>query len=272
MKKDQLPIKEQIKILKDALATTKIELEEVKAQETPVGRMTRLDHQTKKLQEDIGLAELQERQEQQKPFLDEIAKGLRELQTGRFSQIEVWAKLTDLEALGAQVSALLQSRRRWRRMEQLKVEVLDPEWRGRLVPQIESEENTPLGVLERGLKPDPAREKEPVHTWIRGHRAEVLERQGKVKILKGEYAIFEEIVIPDPVPPVLSALQAVNLGPPVKDAEGAMLPEFEKLKEFLGEPFEISWAHASKIEGERRRIETWKKRDKEQKAKAAKKS
>jgi len=254
-----MTISERLSILKQKLTATERELKEEKDRGKQPSRLMALDMETKKIQEEIGLLQAEERAQKRSEFTGRMVPILEELRTGRLSQKEQWERLQKLCLLAEATEKLLGARRRWRRIDHVKCLILDPAWQARKLPHVPTFAHTPAGPLESGSRIAPGHEGETVTEYLSHKQAMRLEKEGKLRIIDEGMPIYEEESVSDPRPPLLDIVRDLDFGLPVPDAEGELLPEFAQAQKEHGPGFRLSFDAASRLEEEALRIKLWEK-------------
>lgn len=262
---EEMTVEEKLQFLQERLAERRGELKAAKAMKDEVGEEIKAEVAVKRIEKEIEQVRAEDRQGKRQPFLEEIGKGLKELQTDKLSQSQQWGRLLDLYKLGKVVEGLLGVTRVWKRIDLQKVEVLDEAWRNRKLPLLPFFIQSRGGPCEGGMRPDPAHKDQTVVDFLRWDAAVRFERRGLVKILSGDPPIWEEYPQQDLDPPAYAALKAVDLGSPVPGIDGEILKEFAALQKELGEPLRISYFDVSRILAERERVRVWKENEKAKK-------
>jgi hypothetical protein len=229
--------KDRVSEKKEELTKVEADLAREKARGKEPSTLHRLDQESKKIQEEIGVLESEGRARDREPLIGKGVSILVELQTKPLSQSDQWDRLKKLYGLVNEIEKSIGVRRIWKRTGPVKVRVLDQQWKARKSPSISSTVRYPQTggmALDAGYVPDPRVGETDIFEFIEFARAEQLQKQGRVEIVDQGNPLFEEEIVSDPRPEILDTVTSLDFGLPVPSADGYLLPEFEKARKELG--------------------------------------
>jgi hypothetical protein len=220
-------LREKLQVLEKNLAKEKSRGKEPSA-------IQALDQETKKIQEEIGVAEAEQRKIQREPLIEKLEAVLVELQRKALTQLEQWDRLKKISLLADDVENLLGARRAWKRVDFVQCRVVDPKWRERKLPHVSTISRFPNQPLaEIGSSVDKRFRDGDVYELLPYQRAVEFEAQGRVEIVKEGDPQFQEQVVADPRPKALDMFTGIDLGLPI-EINGDFLPEFQSVTKEIG--------------------------------------
>lgn len=229
--------KEKISELKAQLQTFERDLKKEMSKNRELSVISILDGKIKKTLEQVGILESEERAIQREPLIEKVVSILGELQAKLLSQSDQWDRLRKLHTLVDNIEKFIGVRKEWRRVDQVKVRILDEAWRQRRLPSISGTVRFPQlrgTAFDAGYSPDPHSEKSDIYEFLQFEKAKKFESEGRVIIIDEASPQYQEQNIIDPSPEILNIVNSLDFGQPVPSSDGIFLSEFEKARKELG--------------------------------------